>query len=42
MLYKDKNGIYWKEEEVEKLSDLEVKKLGLIETSFDERYLFLR
>ena len=40
MLYKDKNGLFWKKEDVEKLPETEVEELGLEETHYDESYMF--
>ncbi len=40
MLYRDKNGIYWEEKEVAKLSETEIKERGLQEMDFNESVLF--
>jgi hypothetical protein len=40
MLYKDKYGVYWQEEEVKALTPSEVEELGLVQSPFSERDLF--
>ena len=35
MLYQDKNGVYWKEEDVASLTESEIAELELKETHFD-------
>jgi hypothetical protein len=40
MLYKDKNGAFWTEEDVDKLSEGEQEELGLEETPYSQNYLF--
>ena len=40
MLYKDKHGAFWTEEDVEKLEQEELDELGLEETHYSQNYLF--